>query len=151
MGTSLMARIRLGTEADVPRALAIWRAAVDSTHGFLSVEHRAEIDAMVAEQFLPHAPLWLVEDEIGTVQGFLALDGDMIDALFVDPAAHGLGFGSALVAHALTLSPDARVDANEQADNALPFYLARGFEVVGRSETDPHGRPYPIVHLRYAG
>jgi len=106
---------------------------------------------MVAEQFLPHAPLWLVEDEIGTVQGFLALDGDMIDALFVDPAAHGLGFGSALVAHALTLSPDARVDANEQADNALPFYLARGFEVVGRSETDPHGRPYPIVHLRYAG
>jgi len=146
-----MARIRLGTEADVPRALAIWRAAVDATHGFLSPEHRAEIDAVVAEQFLPHAPLWLVEDETGAVQGFLALDGDMIDALFVDPAAHGRGFGSALVAHALSLSPDARVDANAQADNALPFYLARGFEVVGRSESDPQGRPYPIVHLRYPG
>lgn len=146
-----MACIRLGTEADVPRALTIWRAAVDATHGFLSPEHRAEIDAIVAEQFLPHVPLWLVEDEAGTVQGFLALDGDMIDALFVDPAAHGRGFGSALVAHALSLSPDARVDANEQADNALPFYLARGFEVVGRSENDPQGWPYPILHLRYRG
>ncbi|MFS2109631.1 acetyltransferase [Sphingomonas sp. Sphisp140] len=146
-----MARIRLGTEADVPRALAIWRAAVDATHDFLSPEHRAEIDTIVAEQFLPHVPLWLVEDESGTVQGFLALDGDMIDALFVDPAAHGRGFGSALVAHALSLSPDARVDANEQADNALPFYLARGFEVSGRSERDPQGRPYPIIHLRYPG
>lgn len=146
-----MAHIRPGTAADVPRALAIWRAAVDATHGFLSSEHRAEIDTIVAEQFLPVAPLWLVEDEGGRVQGFLAMDGAMIDALFVDPAAHGRGFGTALVDHALALSPDALVDANEQADNALPFYLARGFEVIGRSETDPHGRPYPIIHLRHGG
>lgn len=106
---------------------------------------------MVAEQFLPQAPLWLVEDNAGVVQGFLAMDGAMIDALFVDPAAHGRGLGSALVAHALSLSPDLLVDANEQADNALPFYIARGFEVIGRSESDPAGRPYPILHLRYVG
>jgi len=118
-----MAHIRPGTDADVPRALAIWRAAVDATHGFLSPEHRAEIDAIVAEQFLPQAPLWLVEDDAGTVQGFLAMDGAMIDALFVDPAAHGRGFGTALVGHALALSPDALVDANEQADNALLLLL----------------------------
>ncbi len=146
-----MPRIRLSVEADVQRARAIWRAAVDATHDFLSAEHRAEIDAMIAEQFLPHAPLWLIEDDAGVVQGFLAMDGAMIDALFVDPAAHGRGFGSTLVAHALSLSPNALVDANEQADNALPFYLARGFEVIGRSESDPAGRPYPILHLRYAG
>lgn len=146
-----MAIIRPGTAADVPRALTIWRAAVDATHGFLSAEHRAEIDALVAEQFLPHAALWLAEDSAGIVQGFLAMDGDMIDALFVDPAAHGRGFGTALVRQALALAPAALVDANAQADNALPFYLSRGFKVIGRSETDPHGRPYPIVHLRYAG
>lgn len=144
-----MAIIRPGTEADVPRALAIWRAAVDATHGFLSAEHRAEIDTLVAEQFLPSAPLWLAEDSAGMVQGFLAMDGDMIDALFVDPAAHGQGFGTALVRQALALAPTALVDANAQADNALPFYLSRGFKEIGRSETDPHGRPYPIIHLRY--
>lgn len=144
-------RLRPGTAADVPRALAIWRAAVDATHGFLAAEHRAEIDSLVAERFLPAAELILAEDASGTVQGFLVMDGDMIDALFVDPAVHGLGIGTLLVEHALSLVPGVRVDASEQADNALPFYEARGFVRTGRSETDPDGRPYPLVHLRHAG
>ena len=144
-------KIRQGTSADVPRALAIWRNAVDATHGFLTPEDRAGIDVMVAEQFLPHVALVLVEDAAEQVQGFLVMDGEMIDALFVDPAVHGLGFGTALLEHALTLAPQALVDASEQADNALPFYEARGFLRIGRSETDPQGRPYPLIHLRYGG
>ena len=142
--------VRRGTSADVPRALQIWRDAVDATHGFLAPEHRREIDAMVAEQFLPNAELWIVDGDDGQAAGFLVMDGDMIDALFVDPALHGRGYGTALLDHALTLAPDARVDANEQATNALPFYLSKGFRPVGRSETDPQGRPYPLIHLRMA-
>ena len=140
--------VRPGTAADVPRALEIWRCAVDATHGFLSPEDRAEIDRMVAEEFLPAADLWLVDDAEGRAVGFLAMVGDLINALFVDPQVHGQGYGSRLLDHALTLVPQARVDASEQADNALAFYLARGFKVVGRSETDGGGRPYPLIHLR---
>ena len=141
--------IRAGTAADVPRALEIWRAAVDATHGFLSTGDRAEIDRMVAEQFLPHVSLVLAVDAADRPQGFLVMDGEMIDALFVDPAVHGQGFGSALLARALTLAPGALVEASEQATNALPFYEARGFVRIGRSETDPQGRPYPLVLLRH--
>ena len=143
-------KVYRGTRHDAPRALEIWRAAVDATHRFLSAEHRTEIDAIVAE-WLPTADLWLVDDESGRPAGFLAMDGRMIDALFVDPALHGRGYGTALLNQALRLAPDAVVDANEQATNALPFYLARGFVRTGRSETDPGGRPYPLIHLRYAG
>jgi putative acetyltransferase len=139
--------VRKGTVADAPRALEIWRAAVDATHGFLTPEHRQELDGIVAG-FLPQAGLWLVDDG-ARAAGFLILDDDMIEALFVDPAVHGRGFGSALIAHALSLAPTARVDANEQASNALPFYEAKGFVRTGRSESDADGRPYPIVHLRY--
>lgn len=144
-------KIRQGSLADVPRALEIWRAAVDATHGFLTPEDRVEIDRMVAEQFLPQADLWLAEDGEGRVLGFLVMAGDEIDALFVDPAVHGRGYGTALVEHALTLSPHVTVEASEQASNALPFYEARGFVRTGRSEVDPQGRPYPLVRLRYAG
>lgn len=144
-------KIRCGSAADLPRALAIWRAAVDATHGFLTADDRAEIDVMVAEQFLPNAEIWLADDDQGIAQGFLVMDGEMIDALFVDPAVHGRGFGSFLLDYALTLSPNATVDASEQASNALPFYEARGFVQTGRSECDPQGRPYPSIHLRYAG
>ena len=144
-------RIRPGTRADVPRALQIWRDAVDATHAFLSVQHRAEIDAMVADEFLPNAELILAVDDDGFPLGFLIMDGEMIDALFVDPARHGCGVGTLLLDHALALAPNATVDASEQAANALPFYLARGFRITGRSPTDPQGRPYPLVHLRYVG
>lgn len=142
-------KVRRGTPDDVPRALEIWRDAVDATHGFLTCEDRAEIDAMVAD-WLRTVELWLV-DAGGRPVGFLVMDGEMIDALFVDPAAHGSGYGTALLNHALQLSPHATVDASEQASNALAFYEARGFVRTGRSETDPQGRPYPLIHLRYSG
>lgn len=142
--------VRRGIPADVPRALQIWRDAVDATHGFLTSEDRVEIDAMVAG-WLPTVDLWLLDDEAGRAVGFLVMDGSLIDALFVDPAVHGRGYGTALLDHALSLAPEATVDASEQASNALPFYEARGFVRTGRSETDPQGRPYPLVHLKYAG
>lgn len=139
--------VRKGTAADIPRALEIWRVAVDATHTFLTPRDRAEIDAMVVQWF-PTVELWMVDDGSRAV-GFLVMDGEMIDALFVDPAVHGRGFGTALLDQALSLAPEALVDASEQATNALPFYEARGFVRIGRSETDPQGRPYPLIHLRY--
>jgi putative acetyltransferase len=140
-------KIRPGTAGDVPRALEIWRSAVDATHAFLAAADRKAIDTIVANDFLPNAALWLAVDETDGAVGFLVMDGAKIDALFVDPAHHRRGVGTALLGHALTLAPEATVDASEQATNAVPFYLARGFRIVGRSPTDGQGRPYPLVHL----
>lgn len=141
--------IRKASPADLPRALEIWRAAVDATHGFLTAEDRAEIDIMVERDHLPNVDLWVATDEAGAVQAFLGMGDDEIDSLFVHPAVHSRGYGSALVAHALTLVPDAKVDASEQAPQAVAFYERRGFVRTGRSETDPMGRPYPLIHFRY--
>jgi putative acetyltransferase len=139
--------VRRGTTADVPRALAIWRSAVDATHHFLSTADRARIDEIVAEEFLPNAELWLATDDADQPMAFMAMDGQAIDALFVDAAVHGQGYGTLLVDHARSLEPSLTVDANEQAANAVAFYVSRGFQVVGRSESDHEGRPYPLVHL----
>jgi putative acetyltransferase len=140
-------KIRRGAPADAPRALEIWRSAVDATHQFLSSGDRATIDQLVAEQFLPNADLWLAVDDLDQPMGFLVMEGAKIDALFIDPSVHGQGFGSLLVDHAASLATHLTVDANEQASTAVAFYLNRGFRVVGRSDTDDHGRPYPLIHL----
>ena len=142
-------KVRPGTPADTDRAFGIWQAAVDATHGFLSPEHRAELTAIVRDMLQQYRP-WIAEGQ-GRAQGFMVFKDGWIEALFVDPDVHGQGYGTALVARALELAPHPLVDANEQADNALQFYEARGFVRIGRSETDSDGRPYPIVHLRHVG
>jgi putative acetyltransferase len=140
-------KVRRGIPGDVPRLLAIWRSAVDATHHFLSAEDRSAIDLIVADQYLPTAELWVATDDKDRPMGFLDLDGARIEALFVGAEVHGRGYGSLLVDHALSLEPKLSVDANEQADNAVKFYMSRGFRVVGRSPMDDDGRPYPLVHL----
>ena len=140
-------KIRRGTDKDVPRLLEIWRSAVDATHQFVSAEDRTEIDAIVAGQYLPEAELWVVVDSDDRPMAFMGLAENSIDSLFVDPQVHGQGYGTALVEHALTIVPNPTVEANEQASNAVAFYVSRGFRIVGRSETDGDGRPYPLVHL----
>ncbi len=53
-----------------------------------------------------------------------------------------------LVNHARQLKGSLVVDVNEQNPDAVKFYKSVGFEIVGRSETDAGGRPYPILHMR---
>lgn len=141
--------VRRATSDDLPRALEIWRAAVDATHAFLTPEHRAEIEVMVAREHLPNVDLWVATDADEVVQGFMGMGADEIDSLFVDPIVHGRGYGSALVAHALAMMPGVKVDASEQAPQAVAFYERRGFVRTGRSPTDPMGRPYPLIHFHF--
>ena len=36
---------------------------------------------------------------------------------------------------------------NEQNEQAAGFYRRMGFEVVGRSESDGLGQPFPVLHM----
>jgi L-amino acid N-acyltransferase YncA len=98
--------IRPGTAEDAPRAVEIWRDAVKATHAFIRAEHMPAIIAIV-ETMVRELPLIIAEDEAGVPQGFMIFVDGEIDALFVDPAVHGQGFGSALLAEALLLDPQA--------------------------------------------
>jgi hypothetical protein len=78
---------------------------------------------------------------------FSAVTGSNMDALFVAAEARGMGLGSMLVRHALSLSANLSTQVNEQNSQAMRFYLKLGFKPVRRDPHDDSGRPYPIVHL----
>ena len=84
----------------------------------------------------------------GTPVGFLGLAGASLEALFLAPEHRRRGGGRLLVEHARRLKGPLVVDVNEQNPDALRFYEACGFRVVGRSEVDSDGRPFPLIHLR---
>lgn len=141
------AKIRPSRQGDGERVVNIWRAAVDATHHFLTLEDRQAIDIEV-QQFLPHCPLWLAVDQQDLAIGFMGLTGAHMDALFIDPAYHGNGIGRQLVSLALRFHPVITTDVNEQNPRAVGFYERLGFVPFGRSPVDPQGRVYPLIHLR---
>jgi putative acetyltransferase len=144
-----MISIRPARAADGARLIDIWRRAVDATHDFLDEGDRQAIDQEVSG-FLPQAPAWLATDADDCAVGFMVIDGTHMDALFIDPDWHGKGVGRSLVEHGLALHPAMTTDVNEQNEGALTFYERMGFARTGRSDCDGQGRPYPLLHLRYA-
>lgn len=133
--------------AEYPALVAIWRGAVDATHDFLTDADRDAIEAELPSAYLPAVALSVAERD-GRPVGFSGVLDGMLEMLFVDAAQRGGGVGTALLTHAIRELGVTRVDVNEQNVSAAGFYAHRGFEVVGRSEIDEAGRPYPLLHLR---
>jgi putative acetyltransferase len=133
---------------DATQLLSIWRRAVDATHGFLSPSDRDGIELLVAD-YLRTADFIVAVDENDHPLGFLGGTGRQIDSLFVDPAHHGRGIGSALLDRfAADGEGPLSVDVNEQNESGRRFYAARGFVVQNRSARDYQDLPYPLLHLR---
>ena len=133
--------------AEYPALAAIWRSAVDATHDFLAEADRDEIEAVLQSVYFPAVVLSIAERD-GRPVGFSGVLDGTLEMLFVDATQRDGGIGTALLAHAIEEHDVSKVDVNEQNVSAAGFYAHRGFEVVGRSETDEAGRPYPLLHLR---
>ena len=119
-----------------------------ATHGFLTEADIDELLPLVRDVALAQLELWVACDENDRAVGFMGLDGASLEALFIAPACMRCGIGRLLLERARELKGSLLVDVNEQNPDALAFYLANGFEIVGRSPLDGGGRPFPLLHLR---
>ena len=140
--------IRQATADDFAALLAIWRAAVEATHGFLSPADIDGYEVIVATSLPRMRDLRVAETQTRSPAGFIAQDAGEIQMLFVDPAVHGQGVGTTLIEQVGEQFPVVAVDVNEQNPSGRRFYEARGFVRVGRSDLDDQGRPFPVLHLR---
>lgn len=139
--------IRKSTPADFDALLAIWLSAVRATHKFLTEEDIQTLLPEVRHSAFPALEMWVLLRD-GEPIGFAGLDGAKLEALFLDPEHQRRGGGRLLVEHARQLKGPLSVDVNEQNPEAVGFYVAMGFQVVGRSPVDSGGRPFPLLHLR---
>ena len=141
----LSIRATVGVD-EYPRLVGIWRSAVNATHDFLAEDDRAEIEARLAAEYFPHVRLVVAEIN-GNPVGFAGTSADKLEMLFVDAVQRGRGVGSGLLSHVVDEHGVQCVDVNEQNAQAIGFYSRSGFVVVGRSEVDDAGRPYPLLHM----
>lgn len=135
---------------DLDRCLAIWRAASEVGHPFLDAATLDADAAIVRTRYMPAAAIRVAESP-GRVIGFIALLGDHVGGLFVDPAAHRTGAGRALVADALARKGRLTVEVYAANADARAFYAACGFTETGGRATDDQGRALPLVRMTAPG
>ncbi len=135
---------------DVPRVVAVWAASVRATHHFVSDADIQSFKPLVRDA-LAHLPaLVCVRDRHDQVAGFIGVAHGKVEMLFLHPAVRGQGAGRRLLTYAVETLGATTLDVNEQNAQAVGFYRHMGFVVVGRSERDALGKPYPLLHLQRA-
>ena len=133
---------------DFPRVMEVWEMSVRATHHFLSEADIQFLKPLIPDALSHVAELACVRDGAGQVAGFVGVEGDKVEMIFIHPAWRGQGAGSRLLKYAVEVLGAQSVDVNEQNEQAVGFYLRMGFEVEGRSELDGTGKPFPLLHLR---
>ena len=135
-------------DEEFPRVVDVWEASVRATHHFITEANIQFFKPLVQEALPQIEALACVRDEAGQVAGFIGVASGKVEMLFLDPAYRGQGGGRRLMKHAVKTLGATTVDVNEQNEQAVGFYQRLGFEVVGRSELDGTGKPFPLLHLR---
>jgi len=142
--------LRPSTEDDYPRLTAVWKAAVEATHDFVTPEEIAGWEPRIASEFLPAAEVTVAVDGSGEPIGFIGSDGDSLEMLFVDPGFHGRGVGRALVEYLMKDHDSLNVEVNEDNPGAVAFYEKLGFRAFDWTELDSEGNQHPLVHMRFS-
>ncbi|MFK0086465.1 GNAT family N-acetyltransferase [Pseudomonas sp. NPDC090755] len=133
---------------DYPELVRVWEASVRATHDFMPDSYICLLRELLQSQYLDAVMLICCKDARQRITGFAGVAAGRVEMLFIDPAMRGQGLGKRLLRYAIDELNAVALDVNEQNTQALAFYLHQGFEVVGRSETDGMGQPYPLLHLR---
>ncbi len=129
---------------------ALWEASVRATHHFLKEEDILFFRPLIQHEYLKAVQLFCKKDTANNITGFLGVSEDKIEMLFIDPVLRGKGIGKSLLVYAVETLGIRKVDVNEQNEQAVGFYERFGFRVIGRTEVDSMGKPYPILNLALA-
>jgi putative acetyltransferase len=136
-------------QSDYQELTRIWEDSVRATHDFLPDSYIELLKNLVLTRYLDAVMLICTRDHRQRITGFAGIAAGKIEMLFIDPDHRGQGLGKQLLKYAIEHFNADELDVNEQNPQALGFYFKQGFEVIGRSEHDGMGQPYPLLHMRF--
>lgn len=82
------------------------------------------------------------------IKGFMGINGQKVEILFINAKARGKGYGRKLLNYGMQKLNIDELAVNEQNPKAVGFYEHMGFKVVERSATDDQSNPYPILRMK---
>ena len=80
--------------------------------------------------------------------GFMGIEKQRLEMLFLDPQYIGQGIGRKLVEYGIKKYQVNEVTVNEQNPKAVGFYEHLGFKTYKRTDLDEQGRPFPLLYMK---
>ena len=145
--------IRPATADDLAACAEIINDWIDETDWHPRLKPREEIAALFNPDLLERRAIWLAELG-GQVVGYVSVKTDeaFVVALFVRPAARGLGIGAMLLDRARQMYPGGlNLSVYELNTGAQRFYLREGFAEVPEGRNDDTEEGVPTLLMRWDG
>ncbi|WP_163270796.1 GNAT family N-acetyltransferase [Chelativorans alearense] len=138
--------LRPGRQADADEIARVMRSAL-SSFDWMPVVHTPEEDrAFIRGHVLQHQKVTIAEAG-GETLGFIAVEGEWVEQLYLKPGWTGRGIGSRLLGHATAAMPVVKLHCFQANSRARRFYERHGFvaEVFG----DGSGNEEKLPDIRY--
>ncbi|HAT88400.1 MAG TPA: N-acetyltransferase [Roseburia sp.] len=119
--------IRKMEETDISDVLQIWLETNIKAHSFIEKEYWTGNYEMV-KQILPEAEVYVYEDEKnGQIVGFIGMNNQYVEGLFVKESAQSRGIGKQLLDYAKSRKTELRLGVYQKNVRAMRFYLRENF------------------------
>ena len=135
-------------QTKLPVLMEIWEASVRATHLFLSESEIGQIKEYVPQALLGVGHLLVIEHIPGVPAGFMGVEDDRLEMLFLSPEMRGKGLGKSLLQYGIKNYNIQELTVNEQNPQAVGFYEHLGFITCKRTAYDEQGNPYPLLYMK---
>lgn len=146
--------VREAAEPDAAAIAQVHIASREATMPYLPPRRRSdeEVVAWVRNVVLAESTVWVAEDgDTGRIVGYAALEGDMLDSLYLLADARRQGIGSRLLAEVRAAVPgELRLHVFQRNTDARAFYTHHGFTVLDMSDGSRNMENEPDMTMRWA-
>lgn len=147
------ATVREATPADAAAIARVHIVSREVTMPYLPPRKRtdAEVEWWVEHVVLAKSAVWVAE-RAGTVVGYAAVEGDVLDALYLLPEARRQGIGTQLLERARRHSPSGlTLFVFQRNTDARAFYGRHGFTVVDTNDGSRNMEKEPDMSMWWDG
>lgn len=131
--------IRKYVDGDIDAVMQIWLITNIQAHCFISPDYwQSNFDAV--KEMLPLAEIYVHEvDNTNQIDGFIGLNDDYIEGIFIKEVAQSKGVGKQLLDHVKKVKSTLKLNVYQKNERAIQFYLREEFSIQAESVDDNTG------------
>ena len=136
--------IRVLQEADIDRVAEIWLDSNLKAHHFIPAQYWKSNFGLVKEM-LSQAEVYVYEND-KKIQGFIGLNGEYIEGIFVAAEMQSRGIGKILLDYAKDRKSKLLLKVYQKNTRAVRFYQREGFEIQSEGvDDDADEKDYAMI------